>query len=303
MKATQREPAGLTLVELMVAITIMSIISVATAGLLHTCLQTEAHLYARSNLVQEGTLIMERMAKGVQTTTYLLIPNAHKPVRDILAVSDMVNDDNDYYFGDPLFPRVDEDIGGRYAQAGYGILTVDDNGNSLIDETSNKNDDDEDGFNDEEILNGLDDDGDGNIDEDLGTDITDDNLGGIAGMDDDGDGQVDEDPTSGKNDEDEDGIKGEESVLAIVYQHDPAIDTLWEIATDADSGTLSPPAVWVKLSTSVTDFTVTYEPEDTIHYPRIFISLTLTDDDGESITLSRYVYPENIKQLTGKRVR
>lgn len=56
MKATQREPAGLTLVELMVAITIMSIISVATAGLLHTCLQTEAHLYARSNLARVSYL-------------------------------------------------------------------------------------------------------------------------------------------------------------------------------------------------------------------------------------------------------
>jgi prepilin-type N-terminal cleavage/methylation domain-containing protein len=294
---------GMTLVELIISIAIMGIIAGAATALLSICLQAHAYGNNKSALHHEGLMVMERMTSGVRNTTFLLIPNGHNPTGGILAVSDMVNDDNDFYFGDPLFPRIDEDMGGTNAQSGYGIFKVDDDGDGSTDEGAVKTDDDEDGLNDEEILNGLDDDGDGSIDEDLGTDVTGDNLPGIAGMDDDGDGQVDEDPATGMTDEDEDGAKGEESVIAIVYQHEPAIDALWEIASRALTGTLSPPATKVALSTRVTGFAATYEAPNAAHAPRVLITLTLTGDDGESVTFAEYAYPRNIVQKTGKKVR
>jgi hypothetical protein len=278
----------MTLLELLLAVTGMAIISAAATFFLSTTLDIEIQGSSRSELYREGLSAMEKMKERVKRTTYLLIPNAHNTTRDILAVSDMINDDNDYYFGDPLFPRIDEDLGGRYTTAGNGIFLIDDDGDG----------DDEDGSNDEELLDGIDNDGDGNIDEDLGQDIQNDTFPGIMGIDDDADGQVDEMSGGGdKNDEDEDGLKGEESLVPIVYMYDPAIDTLWEIATDQNSGT-SPPAVWTALSTHVTLFQVTWEAPQ-----RILIELTLTGDDDSTIQFSEYVYIENTFQKLGKRVR
>jgi hypothetical protein len=53
----------------------------------------------------------------------------------------------------------------------------------------------------------------------------------------------------------------------------------------------------------VTGFTTTYYPADATNHPRISIALTLTADDGKSIQFFEYVYPRNILQKTGKRVR
>jgi hypothetical protein len=53
----------------------------------------------------------------------------------------------------------------------------------------------------------------------------------------------------------------------------------------------------------VTAFTVTYEPPDATHDPRILISLTLTGDDGETLRFTEYVVPRNVLQKIGKRVR
>lgn len=278
--------SGVTLIELIIAISIMSGIAVTAAALLSTSLRVHAYATDRSELHQEGSLAMARMTSGVRKCTFLLIPNAHNATRDILAFSGSVNEDDDYYFGDPLFPRIDEDLKKQMTDDGKaGILGEDDDGDGAVDE-GNMNDDDEDGMADEDPLDGIDNDGDGNIDEDTGDD------GNIAGMDDDADGQIDE---GDSKDDDEDGTINEDPLNPIIYTFAIGINTLRETDTFAD--------VTVDLSAHVTNFSVTYEAPDATHDPRIVIVLTLTGDDGESITFSEYVYPENTVQKNGKRVR
>jgi len=283
---------GLTLIELLIAMTIMGIIAMAAMPLISTSLESHQQGMAWSQLHQEGLLIMQRLTNGVRRCTFLLIPNAHTPVRDILAFSGTINDDGDAYFDDPLFPRIDEDThDDMQANAVSGIQTIDDDGDGLADE-ENEKDDDEDGSDHEEILDGVDQDGDGNIDEDLDKDANDDGQSGIKGMDDDADGNVDE---AENEDDDEDGTKNEDPLNPLVYTYDNGTDTLTE--SNPDSGTS------VDLSTRVTLFQTTYEAPDATHGPRIQIELTLTGDDGKTVEFDEYAYPRNVLQKTGKRVR
>lgn len=288
---------GITLVELLVSLTIMALVGAAAAAALHTCLQAHRFSDQKSELVQEGILAIERMTSGVRSCTYLLIPNSHNTTRDILAFSGAVNDDGDYYFDDPLFPRIDEDPSDDVNDDGKpGIENYDDDGDGTVDEDAiNLKDDDEDGSQDEDPLDGVDNDSDGNIDEDSDTDANSDNDPGIQGMDDDGDGTVDEAGAGGKKDDDEDGSFGEDPLNPVVYSFDSGTNTLREA--------LPSTGATVDLSTHVSGFSVTYETPDASHEPRVVISLTLTADDGTSVTFCEYVYPRNIVQKCGKKVR
>ena len=278
---------GFTLVELLVTITIMGIIATAAIPLLSTCLEAYSQGNARSRLYQEGLLAMERMTSGVRRCTFLLIPNNHTSVRDILAFSGTVNDDNDYYFNDTLFPRIDEDLKNDMDDdLDSGIDNIDDDGDGNTDEGISE-DDDEDGETDEEIFNGIDDDGDGNVDEDLFKDINRDDVSGFKGMDDDGDGNID---NQNRDDDDEDGNNDEDVINPTLYIFDSGTNTLTESIPSTGETT--------DLSTHVTQFQVTYEAPE-----KILITLTLTGDEGKSITFTEYVCPRNTYQKTGKRVR
>jgi len=274
---------GMTLFELLVVVMILGLISVAVTAYFSSVINAHAGGNKRSALYREGLLAMERMTAGARRCTYLLIPNAHRPVRDILAFSGSINDDNDYFFGDLLFPKIDEDP--RKAMTGdgrAGIKSVDDDGDGLTDE-GHRNDDDEDGDEDEDPLDGLDNDGDGNIDEDTGDDAD------IEGMDDDADGIIDEgDP----RDDDEDGQINEDHLNAVVYSLGNGTQSLLESYPDPGAGDTK------GLSTHVTFFQATYEAPE-----RILIELTLTGDDGEIVQFVEYVCPRNTFQKTGKRVR
>ena len=278
---------GLTLVELLITLTIMGIIAMAAMPMLSTILEAHSQGDARSGLYQEGLLAMERMTSGVRRCTFLLVPNAHTPVRDILAFSGTVNEDDDYYFNDTLFPRIDEDLKKKQMtdDGVGGIIGIDDDGDALIDE-GDQNDDDEDGLVDEDPLDGIDNDGDGNIDEDTGDDAN------IAGMDDDADGSIDEGDTK---DDDEDGVVNEDPLNSIVYSFDSGTNTLTESLPSTGES--------IDLSINVSLFQVTYEAPDATHGPRVQIALTLTGADGEIVDFVEYVYPRNILQKTGKRVR
>lgn len=286
---------GLTLVEMLISISIMGIITVAASSLLLVCLRAHAYGTDRTALYREGLFAMERMTVGARNCTFLLIPNARNPVRSILAFSGTVNDDNDFYFDDPLFPRIDEDTGkDMNNDEAPGIAGVDDDGDGLIDE-EDKDDDDEDdhdvgGGRDEDKVDGLDNDGDGNIDEDFKDDMNGDGKDGLKDMDDDGDGGVDE---GDDKDDDEDGVKDEDPLNPVLYSFDSGANTLSEALGDSS----------VILSSNVSAFSATYEAPDATHDPRILISLTMTDANSESITFSEYVYPRNITQKTGKKVR
>jgi len=290
-----RKPSerGMTLVELLLAVMGMAIISAGATFFLSTTLDIEVQGSARSELYREGLSAMETMKEEVKRCTYLLIPNAHSPVRPILAISGSINEDNDFYFGDPLFPRIDEDPHDDMIKDwGPGIVGWDDDGDTLVDEPAGSHsdwDDDEDGLENEDWIDGIDNDSDGNIDEDCtifgyydhGTYV------GLQGIDDDGDGSIDEGQPA---DTDEDGERHE----------DPLNPTIFHLVGGTNILRLTNPylAQTVDLSTNVTFFQVTWEAPQ-----RILIELTLTGDDDSNIQFSEYVYIQNTFQKLGKRVR
>mgnify|MGYP000317707436 CR=1 FL=1 len=299
---SQSSKNGLTLMELLITVTILLIIAAVATPLLSASLDAHRSGIARSRLYQEGLILIARMTKNVRNTTFLQIPNNYSPTRNMLAVSNLVNEDSDFYFGDPLFPRADEDFGDKFMSSGPGILGVDDNGDGSIDNNDLKSDDEDSVF-DEETLDGLDNDSDGNIDEDLSADANKDGAPGIKGMDDDGNGVVDISAAPNPlGDDDEDGQNDEEYVTFFLYTHDSGTNTLREIVPSPTNGINSPTSS-VVLSTHVTAFSATYYPPDAANHPRISIALTLTGDDGKSIQFFEYAYPRNLLQNTGKRVK
>jgi len=231
-----RNDRGVTLAELIVAITVFSIISLAAAALMSVCMKADAYATDRMGLDREARYLMEKMTSEVRESTFVITPNSTTTTGNTLSLSGFVNDDNDYYFGDSLFPRIDEDL-------------------PLVD---------------------------------FGADL----APGIRGMDDDGDGQVDEGILNFL-DNDEDGSIGEDGKNPQTYTFSSAQKAL----------DFAPPSgASVRLSSRVTAYTATYEPDDTTHYPRILITLTLASATGDTVTFSEYAYPRNEKQYYGKRV-
>jgi len=281
------EENGLTLVELLMSIAVFGLMAVAASSLLSSTLDAHGVDDRRYRLYQEGLMIMERVTRQARQTSYLMIPNCHTPVRTILACSSNTNDDDDSYFGDPLFPRFDEDAGSDVDDdLNDGVAGFDDDGDGQTDE-GDFTDDDEDGSNDEETLDGVDNDGDGCVDEDLGSDSNGDAESGISGVDDDGDGATDNGLSN--NDDDEDGKNNEDPVNAVVYWIAEGT-TFREDHVDTGEQAV--------LSDHATAFQATREAPD-----RVLVELTLTGEDGETVTFSEYVHLENTYQRVGKRVK
>lgn len=186
--------SGLTLVELLISIVIISLIAGVCAQLAGGALDSWYSHREKSELFQAGRLAMERMVSKVRDTTWVLLPlkitDPSDPVypassyfpRDILAVSG--NIDND---GDGLS---DEDPGKDMTGDGAsGIMGIDDNNDSIVD-GGHPDDDDEDGSHEEDGLEAgyIDNDLDGRFDEDS------DNNFFLTDGNDDGDVSTDEDP-------------------------------------------------------------------------------------------------------------
>ena len=280
---------GFTLAELLIAIAITGLIATAAVGILSTGLDTQIRGDVRSSLYQEGMMVMERMTDRVRRCTFLAIPNAHSQTRNILAISGFDNDDNDNYFDDPLFPRIDEDPPEDMNNDGaIGITGIDDDGDGSVDESgSGILDDDENGDGNDDALDGTDNDLDGNIDEDMPADANNDGESGIAGMDDNGDSLVDN--GLDQTDDDEDGAPNEDPFNAVIYWV-PGGTTFREDHPSSEENRI--------LSERVTFFQVTWQAPN-----RILIEMSLTSVDNESVTFSEYACPRNTFQLTGKRVR
>lgn len=292
----KRKQQGLTLAELIIAVAIIGLLTAAAASLLSAALASHDYADHRSSVVREAVFAMERITSGLRKSTFVLFPNAHDTTRTSIAFSGLINEDSDSYFGDALFPRIDEDLAGDMTNDGQpGLATYDDDGDGTADNGASASDDDEDGANDDEVLDGLDNDSDGNVDEDLAVDASADGRPGWLWMDDDGDGTVD-DSDSSVADDDEDGADDEDGLNPTVYAYD-SVSTLTESQYQAGGGVVAR-----ALSTSVTAFSATYEAADATHGPRYRITLTLTDANGKSLTLDEFVYPRNTVQKSGKRV-
>jgi prepilin-type N-terminal cleavage/methylation domain-containing protein len=240
MKQQVNGQNGLSLIELLIAVTIAGFLIAGMQGLVGIALDAESSTRARNDSLQQGRFAMQLMVKSVRMTRRLMIPLSENPNtvysesdRDVLAVTldptldrnkdgwADANNDKDYLdinnngsrdSGEP--ERIDEDLGNDITNdTESGIIGIDDDGDGRIDE-DNASDDDEDGAVDEDKQDSVDNDADGSIDEDTAKDMNKDNAPGIAGVDDDYDGTVDE---GNSDDDDEDGLRDEDWLDPVVY--------------------------------------------------------------------------------------
>lgn len=285
--------AGLTLAELLISVALIAIITSAVAALLDSGVAAYSAGQQQIELQEEGIRSMEAMTQGLRLSTRVFAPNAHAPSQDVLAFAGFENDDEDSYFNDPLFPRVDEDPRADITKDNRaGLKKFDDNGDGLED-VGVSDDDDEDVLANEDPVDGEDNDGDGNMDEDPAADVNGDGSAGVAGFDDDGDGAVDEGDTG---DDDEDGSSDEDDVQAACYQLEGNGLVLYPPPDAFDS---TP----IEVAPHATAFSAVYEAPSATHGARIQLTLVLTGDDGAQLVFSEYAFPRNIHQRNGKRVR
>lgn len=240
---------GVSLIELVVAMTIASLIIAGLNGILSTTLESKAATQERNDLVRQARFAMDRMVRAVRHSRLLLLPLADNPgtnwrehVREqtappsppesdstnataVLAVTLPTYSDLDFN-GIPDADndgdgRIDEDSDNdRNYDFDDGIYLIDDDGDGSVDEGFFGMDDDEDGAWDEDDLNALDDDADGNVDEDPDDDRNGDGCPGVCGVDDDGDGNTDEGDV---RDDDEDGVIEEDWYDPVVFYLDNGV--------------------------------------------------------------------------------
>jgi len=267
---------GLTLVEMVVSVAVVALIASVVTGLLVTSLDAYRAGRAQTELQREAMYAMNRMVQYTRAARFVFVPNGRRDDADVLAVSAGIDTDGD--------GRIDEDSHKDLTGDDKpGVAGIDDDGDGFTDE-GDKEDDDEDGQKDEDVVNGIDDDGDGSIDEDPPDDWNRDRKPGIKGYDDDDDGQIDE---GDKNDDDEDGTKNEDPAEPIVFYLDS--ETLKE----------NHPVRGVNdLAHDVAEFRVQYV-SGPIGGPAVDITLTLDRGAGCAITLRRQVHIENLLQRQG----
>lgn len=206
---------GVTLIELLVVIVILSFVVFGLSELLSVELKAARDNRVRSRLTDDANFAINAILFAARETNWVFIPGNANPVRDMLAISAMADNDEDGV--------LDEDWGGDAGNDNQpGFAGFDDDGDGSIDEGGaiRKNDDDEDGYDDEDISkNGIDDDSggagpDGDYDEEFRADMNGDGCPGICFRDDDGDGSYDEGDIS---DDDEDGMADEDPVDPLIF--------------------------------------------------------------------------------------
>ncbi len=309
---------GFTLIELMVAVAVASIIMLGLAGVIGQALHSNSVVHAKNKLNRDAHFAMAQMSTAVQETRHLLLPLSDNPNTDwpenireqtvppsapigsstlataVLAVTlpetidldaDGIADaDND---DDGL---IDEDLNtDMNDDSAPGLYLIDDNGNGQVDDSTNASpneDNDEDGLTGEEILNGLDDDGDGSIDEDLSSDMTRDFASGVIGVDDDDDGSIDE---FNKNDDDEDGKSDEDGYESLVfYLQGQVLKKRTPVPWDEDSSGVIDGRDFIvsDIADKVTRFRVERVPVLVGAADLVVITLELTDaDSAQSVSL------------------
>ncbi len=210
MRRVFSDERGVTLIELVIVILIVSIIAAALSELLSIGLLSSRENRTKSELLDSANYAMNRIISAARESNSMLIPTNANAVRDVLAISAMVDNDND--------GKVDEDGSGNIGNDGQpGLAGFDDDGDGSTDEggAGVQLDDDEDGSADEDTAgDGLDNDTDSNYDEEFMADMNSDGCPGICSQDDDGDGSVDEGSAS---DDDEDGAVDEDPVDPLIF--------------------------------------------------------------------------------------
>ena len=218
---------GFTLVELLVAVVLASLLLAATSGIVSNALGTDSLVEERNRLMRDARFAMDRMTSVIRRSRKLLLPLVDNPNTDwpehireqtvpasppigsstfataVLAVTLPADIDLDA----DGFPDADDDRDGAidedlpndvHHDFAAGIVGIDDDGDGSVDEGIGWFDDDEDGSDNEDPIDGVDNDGDGSIDEDPPTDNNGDGCSGICGVDDNDNGSIDE---SGSDDD------------------------------------------------------------------------------------------------------
>ncbi len=232
------------MIELVISIVLGTLLVSVLVSVVTELTNSRRVLQDHGQLTQDARFAMSRMTRAVRESRKLILPQPDKPVTNwrenvreetipasapegsstlataVLAVSLSARIDLDA----DGFPDADNDNDGRLDEDysaditfddAPGIYLIDDGGNGSVDESANKDDDDERiNLKDEDPIDGYDDDGDGVIDEDPGRDMNGDGKAGRKTVDDDGDGQIDE---GDKNDDDEDGAVDEDWLDAVVF--------------------------------------------------------------------------------------
>lgn len=189
---TQRQ-RGLTLTELLVTITIATIIMTGLAGIISQALQAEDATHAKNQLTQQTRFAMQRMVAALRGSQRLLLPLGDNPATDWRE-----------HVREQTVPPSPPEGSSSKATAVLAMTldpSIDRNGDGWADAN-----------NDRDYMdinnNGVRDKGEPErIDEDLGSDMTNDAVAGIKGIDDNGDGSTD---IESIDDDDEDGKKSEE---------------------------------------------------------------------------------------------
>ncbi len=262
---------GMTLVELLIATAIVSMVVTSMGAMLYAALDAQRFTDAHSRLSRMAQIAILRMGDHCRVADRLFIPDEAEPLRDVLAVSSMIDEDGD--------GKTNEDPGRTIDGSVPGIEGVDDDGDGTIDEGV-AGDDDEDGQVDEDPINGMDDDGDGRVDEDHGADSNGDGKPGDAKQDDDGDGTADEGETA---DDDEDGATDEDGYAPIVYYLSGG--NLMERHPVHGTNTVA---------TDVTEFTVE-RTKTASQVVLVSIHLKLDDGNGCVVEANKRVFPRNLR--------
>src|SRR4030067_2737832 len=136
---------GVTLIELLIVLLILSIIVGGLTEMLAGGLKSSRENRTKTGLIEDANYAMNRIINAARETDWVFIPGNAEPIRDILAIGAMVDNDNDGV--------VDEDWGAGIGNDGQpGIAGFDDDGDGFVDEggVALKSDDDEEGAIDED---------------------------------------------------------------------------------------------------------------------------------------------------------
>ncbi|MDH3642225.1 MAG: prepilin-type N-terminal cleavage/methylation domain-containing protein [Gammaproteobacteria bacterium] len=234
---------GFSLIELLLAIAIGALVIAGLSGVLGRSLHTYHTVSEQNALTRDAQFAMQRIVRAVSHSRRLLLPLADNPNTNwpeniraqtvppsapigdstlataVLAVTLPAYIDLDF----DGFPDADDDRDGlidedlpndNHHDFEPGIMLIDDDGDGVVDDGTGWAEDDEDGAQNEDPLDGIDNDGDGSVDEDAPSDNNGDTCAGVCGVDDDGDGQVDE---GAFDDDDEDGGSFDDPYDPVVF--------------------------------------------------------------------------------------
>jgi prepilin-type N-terminal cleavage/methylation domain-containing protein len=202
-----QQTGGFTLVELLFALAISTILLTGLAGLINGALQSQTQSNLRNTYLADTQFALERIANNASTSHHLILPLQDNPAT---AWREHVREQ--------FIPAQAPETGSIFASAVLAFClgnTVDRDRDGWADANNDKDFVD---INNNTIREPSEPE---RIDEDLSSDSSDDNKPGITGIDDDGDGIIDE---GNMNDDDEDGSVDEDGIDTLDTDIDGSAD-------------------------------------------------------------------------------